>query len=241
MDLDSEPSTVALTSGGKRGVMSSIRRLQALASAAWNRLKPRSRLNSTAAAAESVEELFQLILGRPIDNEEFKRQSHNSASLRDWVERLVQSEEFRLRCERLASAKPDFIPDASYRSPRLWPAAPPAAVLIAGSCFSETWSQTLSSPYPEMRLRHVLSNNASELEDIPDDLLREFSFQIGQISLRSIIHEAEYFAAGPNSLAIPSNEEVYQVCLHRLRANFDSLLKYNRRVNLPVFVLNFAV
>ena len=49
------------------------------------------------ADQETVEELFQLILGRPINDDKFKSEHHNIANIRYWIERLMRSDEFKTR------------------------------------------------------------------------------------------------------------------------------------------------
>lgn len=61
--------------------------------------KPATHVNIdlVPADAETVEKLFQTILGRPIRNDQFKAANDGTNSIRYWVQRLVNSEEFKKR------------------------------------------------------------------------------------------------------------------------------------------------
>jgi hypothetical protein len=48
-------------------------------------LKRGTVLHSTLADCETVDELFRLILGRSINNNEFKANVHNAATAHHWV------------------------------------------------------------------------------------------------------------------------------------------------------------
>ena len=58
---------------------------------------------------------------------------------------------------------------------------------------TEFWSEALRREFPDMHIRHIMFNNASEIEDIDIDHLRSFAFQMAQIPTRSILHDHDYF------------------------------------------------
>ncbi len=200
-------------------------------------------LDDTMADAATVDDLFQTILGRAINNDEFKKQNDGTHSLRHWVSRLINSEEFKTRFLNHVGAQlthKDFIADADYRTPKLGPNRIPKGVLITGSCMTEAWADALRPVYPTMEVHHVLFNNASELEDLSEARLKDFDFQIGQISLRSIINEGEYFGSSPSNTNPGPENAMFEVYVQRLKANISALTKYNKAAGMPVFLLNFA-
>ena len=200
-------------------------------------------INTQPADAETIELLFKTILGRSIGNEQFKKDNHNSRSVHYWMERLLNSEEFKHRFLEKHGAEvksPNYITDANYRAPTLGSAKIPSLVFVTGSCMTVPWKNVIETEYPTVEVRHQLLNNASELEDVPEAELRRANFQIVQIPLRSILSEAEYFSLDLSDKGSAAIEQVFQMCLHKLRRNLDAALKYNRAMGIPVFVLNFA-
>lgn len=200
-------------------------------------------LHSSRADSETVDELFKLILGRPINNDRYKADVDNLHSVHYWIGRLVNSSEFKTRYLKRVGAKvrsEEYIADSEYRSPRLTPIEIPNQVLITGSCLSEYWARALQAKYSDVMIKHVLFNNASELEDISTEQLKKFPFQIAQIALRAIVREVEYFHTPGQPNGMPSEEALLQLCVKRLEANFNALMKYKRQMCIPVFILNFA-
>jgi hypothetical protein len=60
---------------------------------------------------------------------------------------------------------------------------------------TNSWKSNIERAFPNVEVLHQLFNNASELEDLPEVELRKASFQIVQISLRSVMGEIDYFSA----------------------------------------------
>ena len=202
-----------------------------------------SILHSTRADAETVEELFQLLLGRAIGNDEFKARMDGALTLHQWIHGIVFSDEFRanfLRRHDATPPSPDFIADADFRTPRLRPASP-AKLLITGSCLSSGWVYAIEKHQPDAQLRHVLTNNASELEDIPAAELRTFDFQLSQFALRAVVSDHDVLNLRSPADGGGANEEMFAAAVVRMKAQFDGLMKYKNISNLPVFVANFMV
>ncbi len=155
-------------------------------------------LKQLKADSETVELLFQTILGRPIGNDEYKKGLGGWESVHYWVHRLLNSEEFRtryIRKHQLFQDGAEFIPNERYRTPAICPLAMPSRVLVTGSCMTNSWKSNIERAFPNVEVLHQLFNNASELEDLPEVELRKASFQIVQISLRSVMGEIDYFSA----------------------------------------------
>jgi hypothetical protein len=203
-----------------------------------------SNILSNAADSETVDRLFKMILGRDIGNDEFKRAVDRTDSVGYWVQRLIDSEEFRLVFARKTGLKPPrgngFIDDASYRTPTLGTQTYPSRVLVTGSCLTGGWKAAIEAAYPGTEIRHQLFNNASALEDFADDELKKASFQIIQIPIRSLLRESEYFLLTLTEAGIAELGRIFRACVLRLRTNLDAALKYNRATGLPAFVLNLT-
>ena len=202
------------------------------------------RLNVQPADAETIDLLFQTILGRPVGNAQFKKDHNNAHSIHHWIQRLVESEEFKDRFLAKNHAEvrnENYIADIDYRTPTLGPVVKPSLVLVTGSCMTNPWRETIERAHPGIEVRHQEFNNASELEDIPEQELRRANFQIVQLPLRSVIAEVDYFTPDLSDKGLAALEQGFQRNLAKLRRNLDAALKYNRAVGVPVFVLNFAI
>jgi FkbH-like protein len=211
---------------------------------AATRRKQHRFLRRQRADAETVAALFELILGRALDDDAFKGAHDGTHSLHDWIERLIDSDEFKARFfarHHIKPPSPQFIPDGDYRVPSLATPALPAQVLLTGSCLMDDWAELLAPVYPGIRLRRQLFNHASALEPLPDEERARTGFQVVQIPIRSLLPEAAYFTQTLSAEGQAAIERTFQDCLARLRRNLDAALAYNRASGLPVFVLNFAV
>ena len=200
-------------------------------------------IQQAAADADTVELLFQTILGRRIGNDQFKKDHDNAHSVHYWVQRLLASEEFKSRflAKYGATARSnDYIRDPDYRVPALDSPAPPSLVLVTGSCMTDPWTTIIHDAYPGIQVQHQIFNNASELEDVPEQELQRAAFQIVQIPLRSVVHELDYFLPDLSAQGAALLEQAFQRSVEALRQNLDAALKYNRQMGIPVFVLNFA-
>lgn len=201
-------------------------------------------LRRQKADGETVAALFEVILGRSLDDEAFKTAHDGTHSLHDWIERLIGSDEFKARFFARHGFEPpsaQFIADEHYRVPALGAATLPAQVLLTGSCLMDGWADTLAAVYPGITFRRQLFNHASPLETLPDDALARTGFQVVQIPLRSLLPEGAYFTHALSPAGEAAIANTFQDCLVRLRRNLDAALVYNRAVGLPVFLLDFAV
>lgn len=202
------------------------------------------KLDAQSADAETIDLLFQTILGRSVGNEQFKKDHDNTHSVHHWIHRLVTSEEFRDRFLTKHGAEvrsQNYIADANYRTPALGSVAKPSLVLITGSCMTYPWKEIVEGAHPGTEVRHQNFNNASELEDIAEHELRRANFQIVQIPLRSVVSEVDYFSPDLSEAGFAAMEQGFQRSLLNLRRNLDAALKYNRAIGIPVFVLNFPI
>lgn len=208
------------------------------------RKKTEIDISQSPANAETVDALFQLILGRAIDDAPFKAAHDGTQPIHYWIERLIDSAEFRnhfLKKHGATLPSPQYIPDASYRAPTVGAHALPGLVLVTGSCLTDLWKTTIESAHPGIEIRHQVFYNGSTLEDLPDAELARAAFQVVQFPLRAILPEKDYFSNTLSDEGLAAIEKTFQACVERLRRNLSAALKYNRAMGMPVFVLNFAV
>ena len=201
-------------------------------------------IGALLANADTMEFLFQSILGRAIGNDQYKAERENSRSIQQWMKELLNSEEFKNRFAQTHGFRrhgKDFIPDSAYRTPSLTDPTKPASVLVTGSCMTVSWKRVINEAYPSVEIKHQLFNNASELEDIAKSDLQRVDFQIVQLPIRSIIPEADYFSLSLSDEGRSSIESLFKSSVVQLRRNLNAALKYNHAVGIPTFVLNFPV
>jgi FkbH-like protein len=200
-------------------------------------------LDSTVATGEMVDELFQAILGRSLGNEQVKAGIGGSGTVKYWVKRLIESDEFFLSYTRrrgIAAPSKDYVTDEEFRNPCLTPFNPPAKILVVGSCLLQDFKLVIEGAHAETQVVYRIFNNASELEDMPESELNDTTFQITQIPFRSLVFESEYYSLRADASGAAEWERLFQRATERLRRNLDAALKYNRQNGLTTFVLNFA-
>ena len=196
------------------------------------------------ADAETVDALFLTILGRKINNDEFKREINNVESIDCWIRRLIASEEFRKNFDELGQRRQisqSFIPNEVFRTPSLLDRLAPSRIIVTGSCLSEPWKDYVSQADPGTEVLHILFNNCAELPDLSVDDLRSCAFQVGQIGLRSIVSDEELFSRALRMAMSSDAKNVFEACVERLRHNVCALRKYHDYVGIPLFILNFIV
>lgn len=190
----------------------------------------------SSAGAETVDRLFELILGRSINDEGFKARHNGVQSVEYWINRLLKSDEFREKFVNDGKNNySDFISDEDFRTPSVFKREPPTKVLITGSCLTDPIINILRREYTQTNFRHIIFNNTSELEDIPTHELEQIDFQVAQIGLRTLIADSEYMEKD----AVPP--ELLERIYGRIGSIVDRLLKYSGQIQLPVFLLNLAV
>jgi len=201
-------------------------------------------IDSASADAEAIERLFQIILGRAVNNDKFKNENAHQESIYYWVERLISSAEFKQRFLKInglsAPTSIDFIPDATYRAPTLSLWQSPRLVLITGSCLMADWKEVIQEAHPATEIKYQVFNGGSELEDLSEHEISNVNFQVVQIALRSVIRDIDYFQTEFSALDDQKIKEHFNSSVSRLRRNLDSALKYNRSFGIPTFVLNFS-
>jgi FkbH-like protein len=198
-------------------------------------------LDSTVADGDIVEDLFEAILGRRLNNEKVKAEVAGIGSVKYWVDRLVNSEEFYNRFIQqrgIVARSPEYIADEEFRTPRLTAEPLSAKIVVVGSCMAQDWKEIIERAYSGIDVAYKIFNNASELEEIADSEIEATAFQITQIPLRSLIVEGEYFSLNVDDAGKRELERVFERAVERLRNNLVAALKYNRRSGLMTFVLS---
>ena len=200
-------------------------------------------LDHMIANGEMVNELFEAILGRGLENEQVKSRFAGIASVKNWVQRLIECEEFFLSYTRrrgLSTRSKDYVPDQEFRTPFLNSLDIPKKTIVVGSCLLQDFKGVIERAHPETQVLYQIFNNASELEELPTEELEANTFQITQIPFRSLVFESEYYSLRVDASGAAECERLFQRASERLRRNLDAALKYNRQSGLTTFVLNFA-
>jgi len=198
-------------------------------------------LDATVADGDMVEDLFEVILGRRLNNEKAKAEVGGIGSVKYWIDRLVNSEEFYNRFvgrRGLPARAPEYIADEEFRAPRLSAEPPSAKIFVVGSCMAQDWKETIERAYSHIDIAYKIFNNGSELEDVSDAEIEATAFQITQIPLRSLIAEGEYFSLNVDDAGKRELERLFERAVERLHKNLAAALKYNRRSGLTTFVLS---
>lgn len=205
-----------------------------------------SAVNVDEALADSaaIEAMFNSILGRSANDEKFLAEVENKHTINYWVKRLVESDEFAKRFEVKRQNDPRLsrgLPDRQFRVPSLSERILPERILVTGSCLSEVWRHVLNGTHPEVKVEHILFNNASDLPDISDEDLKKYSFQVAQIPVRSLISDGELLSSAFSSGNDNEAGKLFEECVSRLARNIAALRKYSDQIGIPLLFLNFAV
>ena len=195
--------------------------------------------------ADDVEELFQLILGRPVGNDSFKQAMQKSGiSIREHARGLLVSQEFRSRFGRDYSENDHkVIPIPEFRVPRdlQQQADPVRKILLIGSCLMNSWEDSISAYNGTLgvgvEVEKLTINNASGLPRIDAAAAAEYDFQIIQIPLRAVLGEHLYFGLRYDDTQ--GYERLFEHVCQNIEANLVAALQYSIEFGTPAFVLNF--
>jgi FkbH-like protein len=192
---------------------------------------------------DDIDVLFNVILRRSVNNDYFKKDLvDRGTTWRQLIIGLRDSEELAIHIanERGYCLAAATINDYQYRIPNNLSASPANVrkVILVGSCLLDDWPSEIMIHDPNVNVEKITFNNASTLPDIDSATASQINFQILQIPLRSILHEADYF--GIKYSEQNKYEDVFGRCCDRLALNLAAILKYNIQYGITSFVMNFA-
>ncbi|TPG53501.1 HAD-IIIC family phosphatase [Roseomonas nepalensis] len=192
---------------------------------------------------EDVERVFQAILHRPVNNDDWKRRVVGSGvRCGDFVASVRNLPEMAAKVMRAAGVtppSPDRVPDARFRLPdhlRVTRPGPPRFLLI-GSCLMDRWPAFIAAGMPGVSIERIVFNNASPLPPLGAAEARGYDFQILQLPLRSILPEAALMSMRAGDVA--GYEALFERACHLLRVNLEALAAYNRQHGIPSYLLGF--
>ena len=111
--------------------------------------------------------------------------------------------------------------------------------LVIGSCLVVGLPSIFNEMSPESSGDYVLFNNGSELPDhLPSDP-STYDLQIVQVALRSVIPENAYFGLDYKDVA--SYQALFEESKDRLDRALAAGMKWNRKLGMTTFVMNFLV
>jgi FkbH-like protein len=133
------------------------------------------------------------------------------------------------------------ISDKVYRCPTELAVTPTPLnrIVIIGSCLVSGWKAVIEASENRCPCDFFLLNNAGRLPDQPPYLPADYSFQIIQIPLRTILPEATYFRLSYNDPA--AYEQLFLDTRARLLRFLDEAMRWNREHGVLTFVSNFLV
>ncbi len=196
---------------------------------------------------DDVENLFRIILGRPVGNEEFKREVEESrVTVRSFARRLLESEEFFQSFKSHLHLRPEdgrhSVAPYLYRVPIEMQrrSLEVKSVLLIGSCLMDRWTDNINAYNAKhsynTQIQKILFNNGSKLPEM-DLSGRPYDFVIVQVPLRSIMPEASYLELA--FLDQAAYAECFRAACERLDFNLERAREYNSDYGLTTFVLNF--
>ena len=192
--------------------------------------------------AEDVERVFQAILHRPVNNDDWRARIVGSGvSVGDFMTSVRNSPELKARVFREAGAampSPNRVEDQRFRLPDQLSITPlrPARFLLIGSCLMDSWPAVISAAEPGVSINRIVFNNASALPPMTAAEAKTYDFQILQIPLRSILPEGPLMSIKAGDLA--GYEALFEKACSLMKANLEALAAYNVRYGIPSYLLS---
>ena len=199
--------------------------------------------NLDALATENdVEELFNLILRRPLNNDKFtKAVVSTGQTLRQFISRLMNSEELIIRVPREYDlfVQGKLLDPIFLRAPQDLAITPTyiKRVLIVGSCLSEVWASKMAVMQTPCESDLYLSG--TELPENPAQPIGEYQFQIVQLPLRGLLPDASF--ARLDQADIAGHEKLLTRAVNGMRQWLDAAMRWNKRHGILTFVFPFII
>jgi len=181
-----------------------------------------------------VEALFQLVFGRAVGNDDYKRDLvAQGVRVGQMMRVLLDSDEFALR------NRPRPMPERPFfRVPQALTATPlqPRRVLIAGSCMSEHWIDVLRHAGVGCEFELYMAGSMPERPALP---FAEYDFMLVQLPLRALLPDGVFVRIEQGDLA--EHERLFDRCAAAVRLFVQSALRWNREHGLLTFGVPFPV
>lgn len=206
-----------------------------------------SNIQNRVATEDDIEFLFQSILKRNVDDDEYKTKLiHDGITILDMVNQLLNSEEFFLITKKALECHPES-PSAAYRSILGENYRNPTAlrvtssdikrVLIVGSCLSELWAEAV--PSLEDTFETELYLFSRELPEQPVHPIDSYNFQLLQIPLRSVLPDGAFAKIKQGD--IQAHQELLNHAKSLIQMLLRSGLRWNEQYGITTFVTSFIL
>jgi FkbH-like protein len=196
-------------------------------------------------SADDIEKVFNIILKRPVNNDEWKSKIVDTGiSFERFLNGVAFSPEFRKKTIRAVGAVASYretVDDYKYRLPEFLERSnvKPKKVSLIGSCLLDSWGTPIKAACPGLKINRIVFNNSSQLPEMTKEEAATYDFNILQVPLRSILPESSYLNLKFSDKE--GHERLFQDTCQIMRYNLDALLKYNEQFGVLSFVLNFCL
>lgn len=188
--------------------------------------------------AGAIDEIFQLVLGRSIGNEQHVAKILNDGlSIRHLLSGLLNSEEMHIKWQRSVGSRAASIPSNDFIVPKHLAASGflPKKVLIVGSCAVDRLIHHSQIRLPQSEIIYIPFNNGMRLPELPQDYRGEIDFQIVQIPQRGLLPDGSY-------IGTPIDEETSLGRFSRakkiLKDHIGKALYYTETLGIETYVMN---
>jgi len=200
--------------------------------------------------ADDIDQLFQLLLGRPVGNkgkaaQYIAHRTKNRFTVARMIAELRASNELAAQITSGVAPRAEsngavdkLVSNREFRVPSHLAIAPTNGikVMLVGSCLMDGWDRIVSASNPTMSVHRVVFNNASALPIINKDQAHTFDFQILQLPMRSLLAEGLYFGLSYDDAQ--GFRDAFTVACQNLERNLEAGLAYNREFGIVTYVMN---
>ena len=190
--------------------------------------------------ADDIEALFRILLRRPVNNEDYKRDLvAKKRSIRDMISAIRGSAELRSRMREEYLSHLGALGGLAFRVPQELAVTPITInrVLIVGSCLSELWARRLAEMQPPCPSDFYFVTDA--LPAAPIRPISSYDFQIVQPPLRAVLPDAAFARLAQTDLA--GHERLFDHAVNAMRNLLETGMRWNRESGILTFVFPFLV
>ncbi|WP_310888957.1 HAD-IIIC family phosphatase [Gluconacetobacter dulcium] len=206
-----------------------------------------SSIQNKIVTEEDVELLFQSILKRSVNNDEYRAQCVRSkTTVLEMINQLLNSEEFYLiakndvdsRSNSLLVSRSDILGE-NYRNPTTLRVNQSniKRVLIVGSCLSEAWANAVPSLEETFETELYLFSN--DLPEQPVHPIGSYNFQILQIPIRNVLPDGAFAKIQQGDMQ--AHQDLLDHVKSATRMLLRSGLRWNQQYGITTFVFSFIL
>ena len=198
-------------------------------------------------SSEDIEALFQILLGRPVNNEGYKRDLiAQGMTLRELVRQTRHSDELAWnirreidRSRRWPFDNPSRRDPLNYRVPQDLTVMPLdiRRTLIVGSCLMEQWINDIKSFDKSMAADFYLVGG--DLPVSPSQSIEAYDFQVIQLPLRAVIPDASFARLSQSD--VEGHEALFDGACAAIDRLLALAMRWNRQHGILSFVFSFTI